>query len=49
MAFAKLVMIHDIVPDLKFMPTESESEMTFDFEDIINDLILSENYKMASR
>ena len=49
MAFAKVIMIHDIVPDLKFMPTKLESEIMFGLEDMINDVIFSENHKMAPR
>ena len=49
MACAKLIMIQDIVPDMKFMPTKFELKITLDFEDMINDVIISENYKMAPR
>jgi len=49
MAFAKVVMIHDILPDLKIMPTKIGAEMTFGYEDMINEVTLSENHKMAPR
>ena len=34
---------------MKFMPTKFELKITLDFEDMINDVIISENYKMAPR
>jgi len=49
MAIAKVIMIQDIVPDLKFMPTIIDAEITFRYEDMINNVTLSENHKMAPR
>ena len=49
MAFAKVIMIQDIVPDLKFMPTIIDAEITFRYEDMINNVTLSEKHKMAPR
>ena len=49
MAFGKVIMIHDIVPDLKFMPTDIDSEMTFRYEDMIIHLTSSSKNKMAPR